>query len=158
HDLDTPLGDAGLFFDVGTLGIDANALIFGGNVFDDTPAYQGTSVHLVNKSAVVTGIGGDLAASGNAVAYRNLTGTPPGPGPLTPRGADHLSAPAPTASWVVGVNNVLPVTNQLVFREITFSAPGAWPPLAISANTILPVPTTALPLTVPHLGNTGGSD
>jgi hypothetical protein len=158
HDLDTPLGDAGLFFDVGTLGIDGNALIIGGNLFDDTGAYQGTSVHLVRKSDVVTGIGGNLASTGSAVAYRNLTGTPTGTGPFTPQGADNLSDPAPTASWVVGVNNVLPVTSELVFREITFSAPGAWPPSAISGNTILAVPTTALPLTVPHLGNTGGSD
>ena len=158
QDLDTPIGDANLFFDVGTLGVDANALLVGGNLFDDTGAYQGTSVHAVRKSAVVSGAGGDLASSGNAVAYRNLTGTPTGTGPFTPQGADNFADPASTSSWVVGVDNVLPVTSQLVFREITFSAPGAWPPSAISANTVHAVPTTALPLTVPHLGNAGGVD
>ncbi|HKD19619.1 MAG TPA: IPT/TIG domain-containing protein [Thermoanaerobaculia bacterium] len=158
HDLDTPAGDSNLYFDVGTLGVDANVLLVGGNLFDDTAAYQGTSVHAVRKSEVVTGPGGDLTASGSVVAYRNLTGTPTGTGPFAPQGADNPSDPAPTASWVIGVDNVLPVTSQLVLREITFSAPGAWPPSAISANTILPVPATALPLTVPHLGNAGGPD
>src|SRR5262249_34672615 len=59
---------------------------------------------------------------------------------------------------IVGVNNVLPVTSELVFRKISFSVPGAWPPSSISANLMLPVPSTALPLSVPHLGNTGGTD
>jgi hypothetical protein len=156
HDLDLPLGDAGLFFDVGTLGVDANALVAGGNLFDTSGVFQGTTVHVVRKSVIVSGGGGNVAAS--AVAYRNLTGTPAGEGPYTPQGVDNLSDGAPTSSWVIGVNNVLPVTSELVLRQITFSAPGAWPPTAISANQTLPVPTTALPLTVPHQGNTGGAD
>jgi hypothetical protein len=156
HNLDAPVGDTGLFFDYPTLGIDANALVIGGNIFDTTGAYQGTSVHVVRKSAVLSG-GGDLVPGGNVVAYRNLTGTPNGPGPYSPQGVDNLSASAPTESWVIGVNNVLPVTSELVLRRITFSAPGAWPPSSISANLIMTVPTTALPLTVPHQGNTGGS-
>ncbi len=83
---------------------------------------------------------------------------PTGDGPYSPQGVDNLSAAAPTESWVIGVNNVLPVTNELVLRKITFSAPGAWPPSSISANLVVSVPATALPLTVPHLGNTGGAD
>jgi hypothetical protein len=158
QDLDMPIGDAGLFFDVGTLAVDANALIIGGNLFDGTDTYQGTSVHVLRKSDVVSGIGGNLTVGGSVVAYRNLTGTPTGAGPFAPQAADNFTDPAPTVSWVVGVNNVLPVTSQLAFRQITFSAPGAWPPLAISANLLHAVPTTALPLTVPHLGNSGGAD
>jgi len=155
HDLDAPAGDTDLFFDVGTLGIDASVLVVGGNLFDGTGAFQGTSVHVVRKSALWTG--GDLSG-GNAVAYRNLTGTPGGTGPWAPTGVDNLSDAASAAFWVVGVNNVLPETNELVFRKIGFSAPGAWPPSSISANALLPVPATALPLPVPHLGNTGGAD
>ncbi|HTR04101.1 MAG TPA: S-layer homology domain-containing protein [Thermoanaerobaculia bacterium] len=157
HDLDLPTGDTGDFFDVGSLGIDANAAIIGGNVFDETSAYVGTSIHAVRKSTLLNGPGGDLAATGDAVAYRNLTGTPDGAGPYTPQGLNNSSDAAPAASWVIGVNNVLPVTSQLVLRELTFGGPGTWPPTALSANTMLDVPTTALPLTVPHLGNTGGS-
>ncbi|HEY1434975.1 MAG TPA: IPT/TIG domain-containing protein [Thermoanaerobaculia bacterium] len=156
HDLDLPLGDTGFFFDVGSLGVDANALVIGGNLFDMSGVFQGTTVHVVRKSIVVSGPGGNVAAS--CVAYRNLTGTPGGAGPYTPQGVDNLSDPSATASWVVGVNNVLPVTSELVLRQITWSAPGAWPPSAISANLTLAVPTTALPLTVPHQGNTGGAD
>jgi hypothetical protein len=156
HDLDAPGGDASLFFDVGTLGLDASVLVVGGNLFDGTGAFQGTSVHVVRKAALT--VGGDLAASGDAVAYRNLTGTPGGAGPYTPTGVDALSDDPSAAFLVVGVNNVLPVSSELVFRTITFSAPGAWPPSSISANVILPVDATALPLSVPHLGNTGGAD
>jgi hypothetical protein len=95
---------------------------------------------------------------GYVVAYRNLTVTPDGSGPYSPQGVDNLSDSAPTESWVIGVNNVLPVTNELVLRKITFSAPGAWPPSSMSADLTLSVAATALPLTVPHLGNTGGAD
>ena len=158
HDLDQPSGDANLFFDYPTLGVDANGLVIGGNLYDTTGLYQGTSVHVVRKSQLLSGAGGNLVAGGFVVAYRNLTVTPGGDGPYSPQGVDNLSAAAPTESWVIGVNNVLPVTNELVLRKITFSAPGAWPPSSISANLALSVPATALPLTVPHLGNTGGTD
>jgi len=158
HDLDFPAGDTGDFFDVGSLGVDANAVVIGGNVFDQTTAFVGTSVHAVRKSTLLTGAGGDLSPAGDAVAFRNLTGTPDGVGPYTPQGVDNLAEAAPTSSWIIGVNNVLPVTSQLVLRELTYGAPGAWPPTALSGNKMLDVPTTALPLTVPHLGNTGGTD
>jgi S-layer homology domain len=158
HDLDAPLGDTNFFFDLGSLGVDANAVVVGGNLFDATGAYQGTSVHVLRKSALLGVGGGDLTATGSVVAYRNLTGTPTGAGPWSPQGVDNLSDGAPTSSWVVGVNNVLPVTNTLELRRIDFGAPGAWPPSSISGNLALAVDPTALPLTVPHLGNTGGAD
>jgi len=158
HDLDPPSGDTNLFLDYPTLGVDANGLVIGGNLYDTTGVYQGTTVHVVRKSQVLSGVGGDLVAGGSVVAYRNLTGTPGGPGPYSPQGVDNLSAAAPVESWVIGVNNELPVTNELVLRKVTFSAPGAWPPSSISANLVLSVPSTALPLSVPHLGNTGGAD
>jgi hypothetical protein len=151
HDLDLPVDDP-------TLGVDSNGLVIGGNLFDTTGVYQGTSVHVVRKSQVLSGAGGDLVVGGSVVAYRNLTTTPGGPGPYSPQGVDRLTETSPAESWVIGVNNQLPVTNQLVLRKITFSAPGAWPPSSISANLMLSVPATALPLTVPHLGNTGGAD
>ncbi len=158
HDLDAPTGDTNLYFDDNTLGMDSNALLIGGNLFDSVGAFQGTSVHAVRKSALISGIGGDLAGSAGVVAYRNLTGTPGGAGPYTPQGVDSLSAASSTASWIIGVNNVLPVTSSLVLLKLTYSAPGAWPPTGISGNMLLAVPTTALPLTVPHQGNIGGTD
>ena len=158
HNLDQPTGDTGLFFDYPTLGVDANALVIGGNMFDTIGVYQGTTVHVVRKSQVLSDAGGNLVVGGYVVAYRNLTGTPDGAGLYSPQGVDNLSAAAGTESWVIGVNNVLPVTNELVLRKVTFSAPGAWPPSSISADLTAARPATALPLTVPHLGNTGGTD
>src|SRR5262249_10197825 len=89
QDLDTPAGGSGLFFDVGTLGIDASVLVVGGNLFDGTGAFQGTAVHVIRKSGLA--IGGDLTVTASAVAYRNLTGTPAGAGPYAPAGIDNLS-------------------------------------------------------------------
>ncbi|MEX0878662.1 MAG: S-layer homology domain-containing protein [Thermoanaerobaculia bacterium] len=156
HNLVSPAGDTDFFFDYNTLGVDANALLIGGNIFDATGVYTGTTVHVVRKSTVIAGGGGDLVPSGNVVAFRNLTGTPGGPGPYTPQGVDNLAAAAPTDSWIIGVDNA--GFGTLMLRRITFIAPGTWPPTGISANLSLTVPATAIPLTVPHQGNVGGPD
>jgi hypothetical protein len=155
HNLDSPAGDTNLFLDYDTLGVDANALVIGGNIFDPSGTFQGTSVHVVRKSAVLSGGGGDLVPSGNVVAFRNLTAGSGGAGPYTPQGVDNLRDAAPTESWVIGVDNA--TFGTLMLRKISFSAPGAWPPTGISANLSLSVSTTFFPLTVPHLGNTGGA-
>ena len=73
-----------------------------------------------------------MAAS--AVAYRNLTGSPAGEGPYTPQGVDNLSDGAPTSSWVIGVNNVLPVTSELVLRLTDIFL--AFPPLILAMVTV----------------------
>ncbi|HEX4438585.1 MAG TPA: IPT/TIG domain-containing protein [Thermoanaerobaculia bacterium] len=155
HDLDAPIGDTGLFLDYPSLGVDANGLTIGANIFDSGGVFQGTSVHVVRKSRLLAGPGGDLVPSGDVVAFRNLTGTPTGSGPYAPQGVDNLATAAPTVAWLVGVDNA--GFGKLVFRKITYSAPGAWPPSGISANSSLSVPATALPLSVPHQGNASGS-
>src|SRR5205085_6394267 len=121
-----------------------NALTVGGNLFDGTGVFQGTSVHVVRKSTILAGAGGNLVPSGNVVAFRNLTGTPTGPGPYAPQGVDDAFDAATTHSWILGVDNAS--TGTLMFRDVTFSAPGAWPPSGISANLSLTVPTTAYPI------------
>ena len=155
HDLDSPAGDTALFLDYPTLGVDANGLTIGGNIFDAGGAYQGTSVHVVRRSRILAGPGGDLVPGGDAVAFRNLTGTPTGAGPYTPQGVDNPNAAAPTESWIAGVDNA--GFGTLVFRKVTYTSTGAWPPSGISANISLAVPATALPLAVPHQGNAGGT-
>jgi len=155
HDLDSPAGDTALFLDYPTLGVDANGLTIGGNIFDAGGAYQGTSVHVVRRSRILAGPGGDLVPGGDAVAFRNLTGTPTGAGPYTPQGVDNPNAAAPTKSWLVGVDNA--GFGKLMFRKVTYTSTGAWPPSGISANISLTVPATALPLAVPHQGNAGGT-
>jgi hypothetical protein len=143
------------FLDYDTLGVDANALVIGGNIFNPSGNFQGTSVHIVRKSTILSGGGGDLVPAGNVVAFRNLTGSAGGAGPYTPQGVDNFHDAAPTQSWVIGVDNA--TFGTLMLRKISFSAPGAWPPTGISANLSLSVPTTFFPLTVPHLGNAGGA-
>jgi hypothetical protein len=159
HNLVTSAGDTDLFFDSPSLGVGVNGLTIGGNLFNAQGAYQGTSVHVVRKSRVLSSTGGNLVSSGDVVAFRNLTTTVGGPGPYAPVGVDDLSdAAAATSveSWIAGVDNAS--FGALVFRRITFASPGAWPPSGISANMLLSVPATSLPVTVPHEGNLLGVD
>ena len=155
HDLDSPTGDTGMFLDYATLGVDANGLTIGGNVFDSTGAYQGTSVHVVRRSRVVSGPGGDLVTGGDVVAFRNLTGSPTDAGPYTPQAADNLADAAPTVTWIAGVDNAS--FGTLMLRKVTYASAGAWPPSGISANISLAVPSTSIPISVPHQGNLGGA-
>ena len=154
HNLPAPAGDTDLFFDSPSLGVDANALTIGGNLFDAPGSYLGTSVHVVRKSRALSGPGGDLVPSGDVVAFRNLTTTPVGTGPYSPQGVDDLHDADATESWIAGVDNA--GFGTLTFRRITFASTGAWPPSGISANLSLVVPATSVPLTVPHEGNIFG--
>ena len=156
HDLVSPAGDTDTFFDSPSLGVDANGLTIGGNLFDDTGVYLGTTAHVIRKSRALSGPGGDLVPSGDVVAFRNLTTTPDGTGPYAPQGADDLHDAASTESWIAGVDNA--GFGALVFRSIAYSSTGAWPPSGISANLSLVVPATSLPLNVPHQGNVFGTD
>jgi hypothetical protein len=156
HDLAPPAGDADLFFDSPSLGVDVNALTIGGNLFDDASAYLGTTVHAVRKSRLLAGPGGNLVPAADVAAFRNLTTTPDGVGPFAPQGVDNLHDAAAADSWVAGVDNAS--FGTLVFRSIDFGTPGAWPPVGISGNLTLAVPATSIPLTVPHQGNTFGTD
>ncbi len=132
HDLVLPAGDTDTFFDAPSLGVDANGLTIGGNIFDDAGVYLGTTVHVIRKSRALSGPGGDLVPSGDVVAFRNLTTTPDGTGPYAPQGVNDLHDAASTKSWIVGVDNA--GFGALVFRSIAYSSTGAWPPSGISAN------------------------
>jgi IPT/TIG domain/S-layer homology domain len=154
HDLVPPTGDTDLFFDSPTLGVDANALVIGGNLFSVFGNFQGTTVHVVRKSTLLSGAGGDLTPN-SVQAFRNLTGTVSGTGPYAPQGVDDPTGASATESWAVGVDNA--GFGSLVLRRISYSGLGVWPPTGISANLVLAVDSTWLPLTVPHLGNTGGA-
>jgi hypothetical protein len=156
HDLAAPAGDTDTFFDAPSLGVDANGLTIGGNLFDELGEYLGTTVHVVRKSRALGGPGGDLVPGGDVAAFRNLTTTPTGTGPYSPQGVDDLYDAASTSSWIAGVDNA--GFGELVFRRITYSSTGAWPPSGISANLSLTVPATSTPLAVPHQGNVFGDD
>ncbi|MEO6252070.1 MAG: hypothetical protein ABIO79_02085, partial [Ferruginibacter sp.] len=137
------LGQANKFFDYPTLGIDVNAIYIGGNMFStSTSSYLGTNGYVINRANLMANVAytvytfADLASGSGA-------------GPYTPQGVDNFDA-APTEGYFIGVDNA--TFSTLMIRRV--STPAAVP--TISANISLTVPTTTFPLTVPHLGNTGG--
>jgi uncharacterized repeat protein (TIGR01451 family) len=136
-------GDSGEFLDYPSLGVDVNALYVGGNMFS---AAAGTFVnfnaYVIRKSSVLSG--GPLVTT----AFRGLVGTD---GPDSPRGVDNYD-PAAAEGYIIGPSDV--VFGRLILRRI--SDPGGTP--AISANVAITVPATSFPITVDHLGDTGGTN
>lgn len=144
-------GDATLFTDYTSLGIDANALYIGGNMFTLAGAFNSTKGFVIPKAPFLTGSLGTIYAFPNLAA-----GT--GAGPFSPRGVDDVN-PAntgPTATgYFVGVDNA--VFSSLTLRRVTNPGAVSGTP-TISANISLVVPTTTSSNPVTHLGNTGGNN
>jgi hypothetical protein len=148
QDLVSPTGDSGSFADYPTLGIDANALYIGVNIFGTRGlgSFSGTTVFVVRKSSLTSG--GPIVVT----ALRNLIGKAQGKqtGPYTPQGVDNYD-PAATEGYVIGVD--AGVYGKLQLRRI--SNPGGTP--SISGNITINIPLNGSTITVPHLGNTGGT-
>jgi len=133
---------SGVFLDYPTLGIDKNALYIGGTTFSNTNT---GNVYVIRKSSV-------LAAGPIVVTtFSNVINTVTGVGPRTPQGVDNLDA-SQTFGYFIGPDNA--TFGRLVLLAIT--NPGGIP--LISGNILLTVPATAEPISVPHLGNTGGTN
>jgi uncharacterized repeat protein (TIGR01451 family) len=136
-------GNTGEFLDYPSLGVDANALYVGGNMFvAATGAFANCSAWVIRKSSILSG--GPVVVT----AFRNLLTSD---GPLTPRGVDNYD-PASNEGYIMGVSAA--VFGRLVLRRV--STPGATP--AISADIPITVNATSLPIPVDHLGNTGGNN
>jgi Putative Ig domain len=138
--------DNNAFLDYDTLGIDANAVYIGGNIFNGTlTAFLGTTIYVIRKSDL-------LAATPQLTltAFRQL-GTATAPGVFTPYGLSN-DDPAATDGFVIGVDTQS--FGLLVLRRI--SNPGGVP--SISGNINLTVPATTFPLNVPALGTVGVLD
>ena len=133
---------SGVFADTPTLGIDANALYIGVNMFIAAGGYAGSSGYVVRKSSIL-GAGPIIST-----AFTGLE-TASSAGPYTPQGVDNYDV-ASTEGYFIGVN--YNGFGTLFIRRV--STPGGAP--TISANIPLTVPRIADPITVPHLGNTGG--
>jgi hypothetical protein len=143
QDLVTPTGNTGQFADYPTLGVDANALYIGANMFTAAGSFSNTSAWVVRKSSIMGA--GPIVVT----AFRNLLVS--NVGPYTPQGVDNFD-PAATEGYFVGTDNAS--FGTLMIRRV--SNPGGTP--TISSNISLTVPTTSSPSTVRHLGNTGGSN
>ena len=144
----SPTGDTGKFADYDTLGIDANALYIGVNIFGTrgVGSFSSTTVFVVRKSSVL-GSGPIIVT-----AFRNLVAKSHGlpTGPYTPQGVDNYD-PAATEGYVIGVD--AGVYGKLQLRRI--SNPGGTP--SISGNITITIPLNGGTIGVPHLGNTGGT-
>jgi hypothetical protein len=145
-------GDATLFTDYESLGIDASALYIGGDMFTLAGAFNSTEGFVIPKAPLLT------ASPLTVWAFSGLVATPTGAGPFAPRGVDNYN-PANTGvtaeGYFIGVDNA--TFNTLMLRRVT--NPGSLGPApTISANISIALPLpTRFPVLVPHLGNTAGT-
>jgi len=149
QDLVSPAGDTGKFADYPTLGIDAQALYIGANIFGsrgNPSAFSNTSVFVVRKDSLLSG--GSIVVTAFRDLIRKIQGI--NTGPYTPQGVDNYD-PAASEGYVIG--NDISSSTKLQLRRI--SNPGGTP--SISGNVTVTTLPTAGPIQVPHLGNTGGS-
>lgn len=128
-----------VFLDYPTLGIDAYALYVGGATFSRTNTGR---VLVIRKSSIL--------GSGPIVwtSFNNLINAS-GEGMYVPQGVDNFDA-SPSFGFFIGADNAR--FGSLVMRRV--SDPGGTPTL--SGNIRLTVPSTTLPIRVPHKGNKRG--
>ena len=141
HDLvgTTPNSDTGGFADYDTLGLDANALYIGANIFNAAgTAFLGSTGYVVRKSSVISG--GPIVVT----PFRQLCSAS-GAGPYTPQGVDN-DDPSATQGYFIGVDSAS--YSLLQVRRV--SNPGGTP--SISGNLSITVPTTYAPRNVPASG------
>jgi hypothetical protein len=140
-------GDSANFADFPTLGIDANALYIGANIFSvSSGQFANTSAFVVRKSSLL---------AGGPIVVTPFTGliTGKGPfrrsGPFTPQGVDNYD-PAATEGYFIGVD----INSTTTLQLLRVTDPGGTP--VLSAGVPITVSQFADPILVPHLGNTGG--
>ncbi len=135
--------NTGELLDYDSLGVDNNALYIGGNMFTTSGIFVNTSLFVIRKSSILNG--GPIVVT----AFRGLISG--GEGPDSPRGVDNFD-PSSTEGYVIGPSDM--AFGRLVLRRV--SNPGTTP--SISANIPITVNSTAYPISVNHLGNTGGTN
>jgi len=150
HDLPEPTSskDNGKFADYPTLGIDANALYIGINIFGTRGVgkFSSTTAFVVRKSSLLSG--GPILVT----PFRGLTSNNPNQsGSYTPQGVDNHD-PNAAEGYFIGVASAL--FGQLVVHRVT--DPGGNP--SMPPEVYLSVPLTGGTIPVPHLGNTGGAN
>jgi Putative Ig domain len=138
--------DSKNFGDYDTLGVDANALyigvnVFSGNTFVNTTGFVVKKANLLGGTLTVTTFTSLISGRGSSKH-----------GPFTPQGVNN-DDPAATQGYFIGVDATS--FGTLVVRRI--SNPGGTP--SISANILVTVPATGNPLGgVPALGSSQGLD
>jgi hypothetical protein len=130
-------GDASDFLDYPSLGVDANALYIGGDMFTSAGSFKGTNGYVMRKSSVL-GTG--------PLVVTTFAGLVP-----SANGVDNYDL-ASTEGYFIGVDNA--TFGTLMLRRV--SNPGGTP--TISSNISITVNATSFPATVDHLGNTRGNN
>jgi hypothetical protein len=132
-----------LFADYPTLGIDANALYIGSNLFtlNAPQTFVSSAVSVVRKSSITNG--GPIVVSN----FTNV-GSVSTAGLYTPQGVDNLD-PNATEGYFIGVDPT--VFSRLQLRRVT--SPAGTPTL--SGNLSVTVPTTTNPANVVSSGSAG---
>lgn len=145
-------GDATLFTDYQSFGIDASAMYIGADMFTLAGSFSSTKGWVIPKAPALT------ASPLTVWAFSGLVATPTGAGPFAPRGVDNPDPTntGPTATgYFIGPDNA--TFNTLMIRRVTDPSNTVVAP-TISANISVATPlTTRFPVLVPHLGNTGGT-
>lgn len=139
---------AGTFWDYPTLGVDVNALYIGGNLFTlnanpNNVTFSNTTAIVIRKSSIQSN-GPMVTTNLGNLLVSNV-------GPYTPQGVDNPD-PAATEGYFIGVDNA--TFGTMMIRRV--STPGGTP--TISSNISVTVPSTSYPISVPHQGNTGGTN
>ncbi len=150
HDLvgSTPNADTGNFADYPTLGIDANALYIGVDVFNSAGSFLNSTAFVVTKGPLLSG------SPLQVTAFRALISN--GAGPFTPQGVDNYD-PAATEGYFIGINSS--GSSELELRRVLNPGTSG---VALSGNVPIAVPGWAPPIDVPAQGSSGtnidGSD
>jgi hypothetical protein len=139
QDLTSPTGDTGALADYPSLGVDANALYTGANMFAGGTTFNGTTGWVIRKSDL-------LAGTLTVFTFRQMA-TAAGAGPYSPRGVTN-DDPASTQGYFIGSDNAS--FGALSFRRV--STPGGTPTL--SANILITTSATSTPVSVPAQGST----
>src|SRR5437588_1341702 len=128
-------GDANDLADFPTLGIDANALYVGVNIFDGSNGHFVNSTAFVIRKNSITGAGPIVVTAFRDIEPQTL----PNGGAFTPQGVDNLD-PAATEGYFVGVD----ATQFGKLDLLRVGTPSGTPTL--SADLPITVAQTALPL------------
>jgi hypothetical protein len=115
QNLVSPAGDANRLADFPTLGIDANALYVGANMFGGDGSFANTTAFVIRKSSV-TGAGPIVVSAFRGLLDASFNG------PYTPEGVDNLD-PTATQGYVVGVDGAF--FGKLDLRRISRAGPRA---------------------------------
>ncbi|MDB6058651.1 MAG: hypothetical protein JWO95_2495, partial [Verrucomicrobiales bacterium] len=141
------LGDSSNFADYPSLGIDANALYIGCNMFSPNGSFANCNAYVVRKSSLLSGGPIVVTTFANLVTGNGFKKA----GPYTPQGVDNFNAAA-TEGYFIGVD----FTSSTLLQLRRISNPGGTP--SISGNINVSVSSFASPIAPTVKGSTNTID